>query len=247
MAKRTTKNFIFYQGPSALDGAAIVAIATFNSSNGKTGDLVQTWIMRSDIDPRAASKRGLDVSICGDCRHRGLHDGDGLLIGQSRTCYVQLRNAPRGIWGCYRRGGYPTLTTAETRARFAGLKVRLGSYGDPAAVPFHVWAAALGASIGNTGYTHQWRRAPELAQWCMASVDNLGEMLEAKLLGFRTFRVGNAVIWHKQRSEVLCPASAEAGHKTSCVACMACGGSGAKARADIVIPAHGASKRRVVG
>ena len=51
------KSFIFYRGPSMLDGAPIVAIAT-DSSNSKTGGMVQTWILRADIDPVTAARNG---------------------------------------------------------------------------------------------------------------------------------------------------------------------------------------------
>lgn len=249
MAKpRKTKNFVFYQGPSALDGVRIVAIATFKSANGKTGSgLVQTWLMRADIPPIEASRRGLDSSVCGSCKHMGVHDSEGNPIPKTRTCYVTLRNAPRSVWACFARGGYASLDQAMTQARFAGCKVRLGSYGDPAAVPYAVWQTILEDTVGHTGYTHQWAAFPEMARWCMASVDNLAEMAAAKMLGFRTFRVGNALLWRKERSEALCGASKEAGYKLTCDACMACGGRSAKPRCDIVIPAHGAAGLRVAG
>ena len=45
----------------------------------------------------------------------------------------------------------------------------------------------------------------------------------------------------KLAGEVSCPASAEAGRKTTCESCKACGGTSAKAKASIVIEAHGAT------
>ena len=65
---------ILYEGPSALDGAPIVVIVTGlarKSTNAKTGALLQTWILRSDMHPIDAVRSGADSSICGDCRHRG--------------------------------------------------------------------------------------------------------------------------------------------------------------------------------
>ena len=62
---------IIYQGPSLLDGLPIVAIATYSDKNTKTGKVLQTYIMRSDISPLEASKTGQDFSICGDCKFRG--------------------------------------------------------------------------------------------------------------------------------------------------------------------------------
>ena len=47
---------IIYKGPSKLDGAPIFVTAIHTSSNRKTGNLVQTYIMRSDMDPRDANK-----------------------------------------------------------------------------------------------------------------------------------------------------------------------------------------------
>ena len=49
---------IIYQGPSLLDGLPIVAIATYSDKNTKTGKVLQTYIMRSDISPLDASKTG---------------------------------------------------------------------------------------------------------------------------------------------------------------------------------------------
>ena len=46
---------ILYEGPSMLDGAPIVVIATGfaeRSGNDKTGAMIQTWILRADIPPR---------------------------------------------------------------------------------------------------------------------------------------------------------------------------------------------------
>ena len=127
----------------------------------------------------------------------------------------------------------------------AGKLVRLGSYGDPAAVPFAVWQALLARVAGHTGYTHQWRVFPEFDAWVMASCDSSAERVMARALGFRTFRVAPFDSWVRERGEVLCPASAEAGKRTTCAACKACGGTSAKARADIVIPAHGGGRKLV--
>ena len=57
------KSFKFYEGPSMIDGSPIVAIATISSRNGKTGSIVQTWIMPADIDPLTAIKTGYDSAV----------------------------------------------------------------------------------------------------------------------------------------------------------------------------------------
>jgi hypothetical protein len=48
-AKQTLRGVVLYEGPSELDGKPIVVVATFNSVNDKTGNMVQTWIIRSDM------------------------------------------------------------------------------------------------------------------------------------------------------------------------------------------------------
>jgi hypothetical protein len=73
----------------------------------------------------------------------------------------------------------------------------------------------------------------------MASCDNAFEQELAKAQGWRTFRVMRKGERLAPR-EISCPASVEAGAKTSCSACKACGGTSAKAKADIAIIAHGA-------
>src|SRR5215472_5297396 len=106
------KAFIFYRGPSLLDGESIVAIAT-KSRNKKTGNMVQTWILREDIDPVTAARNGKDKSVCGQCVHRGRYESDGkrvrVRVKGSRTCYVQMY-VPLVVWNTYERKRYDDLT-----------------------------------------------------------------------------------------------------------------------------------------
>jgi hypothetical protein len=235
---KSPSGMIIYRGPSMLDGAPIVVIATglkANSQNAKTGHMVQTFILREDVNPFLAIKSGDDISICGDCKHRPANGG---------ACYVRVEQAPNSVWRAYKRGAYPDYSSILRGAqRVAGLNVRLGTYGDPAAVPFAVWENLTQYAAGVTGYTHQWRNFPALAALCMASVDSFDEFMAAKAQGWRTFRVRTASEYLAPR-EVICPASKEAGTKTNCAACKACGGHAAKAKADIAIIAHGGKASR---
>jgi hypothetical protein len=227
---------ILYRGPSELDGAPIVVVVsglTKTSTNGKTGDLLQTWILRDDINPIAAVETGADASVCGDCPHRGA------------ACYVNLGQAPLNVWRTTHRGRYATAADLDAiRAIGAGRMVRLGAYGDPAAVPVAIWEALTERAAGWTGYTHQWRKAPQLKRFCMASADTPAEGFAARAQGWRTFRIRLADEPVAARLEFVCPASEEAGAKTDCASCKACMGSSAKAKASPVIAAHGAKKRR---
>lgn len=228
---------VLYRGPSKLDGKPIVVIATglkAKSNNAKTGDMIQTWILREDISPTEAVKNGEDYSICGSCPHRG----DG--TGKGRSCYVTLFQAPLNVWKSYHRGIYPQVDAFTARQLFAGRMVRLGSYGDPAAAPYSMWKVVTASAKGWTGYTHQWKLVS--SNWSalvMASADTVHEMQQAQALGYRTFRVSAEVGQVVKGLEVICPASAEAGHKTECASCKACMGTSGKAKASIVIAAHG--------
>jgi hypothetical protein len=240
MTNDLPNGFIFYRGPSMLDGKPIVAIATGlkgkASRNEKTGALIQTFILRADMSPIDAVNTGDDVSICGDCPHRGVVvDGRN----KGRSCYVTVFQAPYSVYRAFQRGVYPEVSPELAREYLAGRLVRLGSYGDPAAVPFAAWDTMLATVKAKTGYTHQWRMFPSFSKYCMASCDTPEDHTEAKTHGWRTFRVRLASDELNAR-EIVCPASKEAGVKTSCAACTACGGTSAKARVDIAIVAHGA-------
>jgi len=227
---------ILYRGPSELDGKPIVVVATGlgrSSRNEKTGDMVQTWILRDDVDPWDAVKSGQDASVCGDCPHRGT------------SCYVKVFQAPKSVWKAAQRGAYPLVSDAAgLTALGRGRAVRLGSYGDPAAVPAHIWGALVAEASAWTGYTHQWRWASHLQPLVMASVDSPEEMAAAEREGWRTFRVRLAGEPVDRQREFICPASKEAGYKTDCASCRACMGTSAKAKASPVIIAHGATARR---
>lgn len=232
--------FIFYRGPSMLDGKPIIGVVcrlNAKSNNEKTGALVQTFILRADVAPIEAVNTGEDVSICGSCPHRGTIE-NGRNVG--RSCYVTVFQAPRSVYDGFQRGIYPELTPADGAELLRDRLVRLGSYGDPAAIPFSAWDVLLQHVKAKTGYTHQWREFPAFAKYAMASCDTQADYVDAKALGFRTFRVRLAADALNAR-EIVCPASKEAGVKTNCAACVACGGLSAKARADVAIVAHGAA------
>lgn len=229
-----------WRGPSALDGAPIVVIASglaAGSTNRKTGAMVQTYILRADVAPTDAIKAGADASICGDCPHRG----DG--TGKGRTCYVNVGQGPLSVWRAWQRGSVPRIEDAPASPMIAelgaGRVVRLGTYGDPAAAPLWVWEALTARAIGWTGYTHQWRTRPWLQRYCMASADSDADAHEAHAAGWRTFRVAMPGDVARLTGEAVCPASAEAGKKLTCVECLACHGTANNRRGSIVIQAHG--------
>jgi len=244
LRKKTYAGVVLYEGPSKIDGQPIVAIANRiekNSTNGKTGAMVQTWIMRSDIAPTDALKSGDDSSVCGNCPHRPANNG---------SCYVLVFQAPRQTWKSYQEGRYARpgvdFDRALLPALFAGKAFRMGSYGDPTAVPFQIWRACTLNVAAINGYSHQWRdpRFSAFKLLCMASADNAQDMRDAHAMGWRTFRVRGATEALTKGVEVTCPASKEAGYRTSCIDCRACGGLSAKAKVSIAIMAHVSTANR---
>lgn len=256
VSKAKTQSAVIYRGPSLIDGAPIVVVAIIQSNNGKTGNMVQTYIIREDIEPLEASKTGADVSICGQCIHRGTPTDDpNKKQAAGRTCYVLLGQGPTIVYRALKRGYYPRACSARgRRAIGAGRMVRLGTYGDPAAVPSHVWRQLLEQAAGHTAYSHQAGLdgadfAPDLF---MQSADSMEQARDAWAAGHRTFRVIPVRDWNQYRrasldkNEILCPASSEGGFKTTCDKCGLCAGASKQAKS-IAIVAHGTSARAFVG
>jgi len=248
-----------WQGASLLDGKPIVVIATGfaagGSANRKTGPMIQTWILRADVEPHLAVKNGDDASICGTCPHRGEALGDS---NKGRACYVLVHNAPLAVYRAWKRASYgqpPTHREESHKGWLASLganrAVRLGAYGDPAAVPFWVWEAFAARARNFTGYTHAWKTCdPALQLLCMASCDNAGQVLEARALGWRSFRVapqGSPLTTDVRKARnagyVICPASEERGKRTTCDKCGLCRGTRSTAP-DIIIAAHGSGAKK---
>ena len=211
-----------YDGPSELDGQRIIVLISGlsrTSSNTKTGDMLQTWILRYDVAPNEAVKTGADSSVCGNCPLRPLNYRSA---GHRRPCYVKTWQAPRSVWRAHRDAALVPLQAVS--GLVAGRMVRRGSYGDPAAVPDTVWQA-LSNGKRSTGYTHQWAAGPiGLARRVMASVHDMTEAAQAQAKGYRTFRVMGPDD-SLASNEVLCPASKEGGLRASCATCGLCNGA----------------------
>ena len=222
----------------AKSAARIVCVATFKTSNRKTGKgdarrtlaaLAQTWILLEDVHPVEAVQNRTDVHICGACVHRG-----NAKAGRKRSCYVNVGQAPSAVWKAYRAGKYSTEWSPET---FRGVKVRLGAYGDPAGVPARVWAEVLRYSAGHTGYTHQWRtpKLRDVLKWCQASTDSAEDVARVRALPVVGQRAGSFRVLRDEESllpgEVYCPSDTG----VTCAECMACDGSGSL----VAISAHG--------
>lgn len=221
---------IVYDGPSQLNGAPIVAILIPKSENRKTGDMAQLYILPKDMSPLEASKAGLDDSVCGDCPLRQSKGG---------ACYVNLGHGPRATYDAYRRGKYGPL---KRERGFRRQSVRLGAYGDPAALPYETVKKLTRMFDGHTGYTHQWRTCDQRFKGLlMASADSDEDKEAANARDWRTFRVMGEYS-EMAEDERIC---ANDSHGVKCADCLACHGKGG--RANIAIKVHGSRKNRFKG
>lgn len=219
------------------DEIAVAVTGIVNTStNRKTGPMLQSYILRVDGNPMENLKSGADRAICGDCPMRG------------GACYVDVSKGPNQVWK--RLDVYPHVSRLSKRIRnwcFQGRPIRIGAYGDPAAVPFEVWeevVAWTGEGL-HTGYTSSWRTCDQrLREICVASVRSPEEAELADSMGWQYFRVREADE-PLGPGEFVCPASNEAkdeGSKSTCFSCMACRGRGKsdKKRPSAVVVVHGA-------
>ena len=215
-----------YRGPSVLDGSPIIAVLIFKSMNTKTGDMMQLHIMRADMGPLEASKRKLDAAICGSCSHR--HSLGG-------CCYVNIGQGPSVVYKTWLAGKYPAYAPEHDK-RIASRKVRLGAYGDPAAIPYAILKHLTDAALGFTGYTHQLKHKnfdPRVLEFCQVSTDTEKQTKQAHAAGNGSFRIVTDKT-HALPFERECLADS---HGLECRDCMRCDGS-----SNIFIMVHGSRK-----
>ena len=221
--------FVLYEGNSVLDGKPIAAIATLSSSNVKTGNMVQVWIIRTDINPVEASKLGEDVSICGNCIHRHYNKG---------ACYVNIGQAPNAVYKSYIAGKYPKFDYQLHSGHINHRKIRFGSYGDPGAVPFEVLEKFSKLSLGHTAYTHQINHRNfdmRFLELCMVSADSPKPAKKFQSLGAKTFRVameGDSL----DNDEIECKSDSD---NIQCIDCGLCDGKSK----NIAIAVHGSRSK----
>jgi hypothetical protein len=184
--------------------------------------MTQLWILRADQHPVEALHSGADQSVCGTCPLRPAVGG---------ACYVNPLG-PLSVWKAWKAGQYDAAMMPATIG-----SVRLGAYGDPSAIPLQTLCNLIDRAEHWTGYTHQWRVIDPIWRFIlMASVETDNDRLQAVAKGYRTFRLTSA----PSAGEIVCPASDEAGKRTTCAQCKLCNGSRADdVRRSITIRPHG--------
>lgn len=217
---RVQNTYILWEGTSQFDDTPLVVLLSGVrfSDNEKTGNMLQTFILRQDMLPTEAVKKGYDFATCGNCVQR---PSVARKTGTS-VCYVNTGKSINRIWRKYSIGGYIHLQDADYR-HLRGRKLRMGSYGDPAAVPFSVWSKLLTHVSSHTGYTSSWREpiSYHLKGICQASCNTLEAKETAESLGWVTFTnlpTGS----NAPEKAVLCPNVKD--EEIKCLACGLCDG-----------------------
>lgn len=239
-APRLPDTIVLWAGPSSFDDAPIMLIGhrvNAPSENGKTGDMLQVSIMRADRAPIDAWKAGADGAVCPEaCAHRSKPRGG------SGECYVNKARLS-AAWRAARRE-IEAGRIGWVPGTFAGVRVRAGMEGDPAAAPLAVWQALLSEARGHTGYTAAWRTLP--AAWqalFMASVSSPADYIRARSKGWRPF-AASASTADDRAFEAAGASGCEADREVNalqCVACVACNGAGRNpARRGRYVKLHGA-------
>ena len=220
--------YILYRG--ITNGKSFVAIATLESRNVKTGNMVQIWFLLEHTSPIEGVKSGLDAStICQECP-----------FAHGNGCYVEVGRAPTMVWKKFKACGYPELNPCDYSRVFSGRKIRFGAYGNPTLLPLSIVKAIASVSNGWTGYFHDWKTNPlanEYAKYFMASTETESSYRLAKSLNYRVFHVSPV-----QPADTLeCLSETK---QMQCADCKLCSGLSKSRLPSIWINPHGSKKSK---
>ena len=226
-----TNGFLIYEG--SKNGEKYAVIATLKTSNRKTGNMIQLWIILSDYSPVDGVKSGLDAStICTGCKFAS---GNG--------CYVNVGQAPNSIWKAYKANKYPKLDPFLYDNVFNGRKVRFGAYGNPSLIPLSIIKMITESCEGWTGYFHDWskmskERALAYGKYFMASTETNDSVRRAKEKNLRFFHVSPT----QPKDTIECLSDSRG---LSCDQCQLCKGNRIGAKSIWINP-HGSKKKRAI-
>jgi len=217
--KRATKAT---KRPSALvvtyPSFYLVFTALSGSSNRKTGDMVQTYLLDRETltsEPKVFGAKCVECPMVNKCYvsrdKMSVRKALARLLGEERTSYAHA-------------------TLDQVLPLLSGRKVRLGTYGDPSALPLDDLKAIVSACEGHTGYTHFWASIDtEYSAHLMASVEDATGELLAQGLGYRTFRVITKEDTERSVSSVAVECLNTSSGLT-CAECLLCSGTEGKGR-----------------
>lgn len=233
ISKRRTNGY-FFRVSSALNGEPIiVAVQMTDTANTKLGaEMRQVWIMPAGMKPSVANGTAAQDSVCGKCWFK-----------TNGACYVNMQT-PNSVYRSIEAGNYTELSqTPEDLAVLAdalhGETVRVGAWGDPAAMPWPIMQTITKAAASYTAYTHQ-AAHPNFNRMylsvCMVSAESPKQAAKYQELGIRTFRpkVAGSV---NLENEITCPNET---HGINCIECRLCdGGNARRGNPSIAVTVHG--------
>lgn len=221
-------NKAIFTGKSAFNGQEIECHVSYSTDNAKTGAGYQTTILVSGVHPNEALNNGQDAAVCGNCPFRKNENGRG--------CYV----TPMGLGAAFKNRKAninPNPVSLDKEAY-----IRLGSYGDPAMLPYSLVSALAKRGNKHTGYTHQHKEEfydRRFDSLIMRSVETVAGAEKAKSEGARYYRVDLEGVG-PQEGEIVCPNET---HGITCRKCGLCNGVGENGERskmkNIVITPHG--------
>ena len=180
----------------------------------------------------------LDGAVCFDCPF-SVSNGAKLSACYTHKLmqYSGFLSSLRSIRTEFTFDEIPELTeniANEIVRQCAGLYVRFGTYGEPSLIPLALMRSICAVAKNWTGYTHQWLRKTEYSVFLMASVHNQSQAAFAAKQGWRSFVATKEGI----QGLVNCPASEEAGFKSTCSKCGLCSGIEGKGKKSVWILQH---------
>jgi hypothetical protein len=224
MAKKSTKYHIV---ESPVHGEPVLLAVTPGSTNVKTGDMLQLYILHPDMNPLEASKIGADERVCGNCPLR--HHLGG-------ACYVTLFHGPGAIYKGWENSGKRIDPIEDILEMISNKPIRLGAYGDVAHIPDYLAAEIMSLASGYTAYTHQGRNPKVARVWkgkAMFSADTPGQLRLAESQGWSGF-----VAVPEELDGVKICDNEENG--TQCRDCLKCDGS----QGSVQLTPHGARLKK---
>ncbi len=211
------------------ENKTIVVVATFGSSNRKTGNMVQIWILEKNKSPVESIKTGTDAKTV--CRGCPFASGNG--------CYVNVGQAPLSIWRAFKRGNYEKVDCWDV---FSGKAIRFGAYGNPSLIPLAIVERITTRAEKWTGYFHDWKEMPywkriAYGRYFMASTETENSRQLAMEYNLRYFHVSP----NKPIDSLECLADTLG---ISCADCGLCDGNNKENAKSIWINPHGSKKRK---
>lgn len=226
-----------------FDGNNIFVIRKGKTSNEKISEgkdaIVQTytfsydqWVYANNVTNKSMTEFfKLDGSNCLDCPFSG-NGGKGGCYTHKFNQYVGFISMLKSI-GKHELTMYNQAKHDDAVSLSKDVFIRFGTYGEPSLIPLQLISDIANVAKNWTGYTHQSGKAwaGGYKDFFMASLETATEQSD-----WRAFRVLEDVSIDANSTQ--CPASKEAGYKSTCAKCGLCSGLLGKGIKDVKITNH---------